>query len=99
MRPKVEKISVQFIQKNAPYNVGEIAGFPIAVAKKLVQGKKAIFVGDEHGGEPVEAFEAVHVGGGYYEVGGHRVKGKKEAQKYAEELNSGSREAAPADEE
>lgn len=99
MRPKVEKISVQFIQKNAPYNVGEIAGFPIAVAKRLVQAKRAIFVGDEHGGEPVEAFEAVHVGGGYYEVGGHRVKGKKEAQKYAEELNSGSRGPAPADEE
>lgn len=100
MRPQKKVIAVRFVQKNAPYNVGEVAGFSMEIALKLVRGKKAVFINEEDmpkadSAEPlpeeaVAHVVAVHVGGGYYEVAGHRVKGKKEAEKYAEELNSKS---------
>jgi len=105
VRQKQEMIAVRFVQKNAPYNVGEIAGFPIEVARKLVKGKKAVFLGSDKaddGGKAEEAapvaFEAVHVGGGYYKVGDHQVKGKKAAEKYAAELTKSHGEAPAAEE-
>jgi hypothetical protein len=36
-------IPVRFIMKNAPYNVGEIAGFPEAIAQRFVDRKRAVF--------------------------------------------------------
>jgi len=106
VRQKKELIAVRFVHKNAPYNVGEIAGFPVDVARKLVQGKKAVFLGGDKADDdgkakeaaPV-AFEAVHVGGGYYKVGDHQVKGKKAAEKYAASLNEKSHGEAPTAEE
>ena len=35
-------VPVRFIMKNAPYNVGEIAGFPPAVAQRLIDRKRAV---------------------------------------------------------
>jgi hypothetical protein len=36
-------VSVKFIRKNSPYNVGEIAGFPPDIAEKLVKRKRAVY--------------------------------------------------------
>lgn len=99
----VEKIPVQFIRKNAPYNVGEIAGFPPAVSARLVARKRAVYVNAD--GEPIDEapeaeeeeveeqsedlIEPIHVGGGYYDVGGERIQGKEAAQERADELNAG----------
>ena len=41
MRTK-ELVLVRFIMKNAPYNVGETAGFPEAIAKRLIDRKRAV---------------------------------------------------------
>ena len=38
-----EKVSVKFIQPNAPYMSGEIAGFPAAIAQRFVDRKRAVF--------------------------------------------------------
>jgi hypothetical protein len=99
-----KKVVVRFVQKNAPYNVGEIAGFPVEVASRLVRAKKAIFLSEEDapagpGAPQPKVFEPIHVGGGYYEVDGHRLKGKKAAAKYAAELNSKSGGETPEPEE
>jgi len=105
VRSKVKPIPVRFIQKNAPYNVGEIAGFDMKVARSLVNAKRAVFINESDADAPEEAtaapskvFEAVHIGGGYYEVDGHRVKGKKAAEEYAAELTKSHGEAPEAEE-
>ena len=99
---KEKPVIVKFVQKNAPYNVGELAGFSPAVARRLVAGKKAIFYTPEDeasandseeekkAAAEVRTFTPTHVGGGYYEVGAHRVRGKAAAQKFADELNARS---------
>lgn len=35
-------VPVRFIRKNAPYNVGEIAGFPDEIAQRLIDRKRAV---------------------------------------------------------
>jgi hypothetical protein len=48
------KVAVKFIRKNAPYNVGEIAGFPEGVAQRLIARKRAVlYEPDEQ--QPAEA--------------------------------------------
>lgn len=97
----VKKTSVRFIRKNAPYNVNEIAGFPEAIAQRLVDRKRAVYYQPEEAeAEPVEAPEAieppeapepivpVHVGGPMYMVGDEKVKGKAKAQALADKLNA-----------
>jgi hypothetical protein len=42
MRAK-DLVAVRFVRKNAPYNVGEIAGFPKAVADRMVNQKRAVY--------------------------------------------------------
>lgn len=104
---KEKPVIVKFVKKNAPYNVGELAGFPPAIARRLVSGRKAIFYTpeDEAATESAEekaaaaevrTFTPVHSGGGWYDVGSHRVRGKAKAQEFADELNARS---APPDAE
>jgi hypothetical protein len=53
-------VSVKFIQKNAPYNVGEIAGFPEHIAANLVKHKKAVLnVPEEEKAPPAPSKEEV----------------------------------------
>jgi len=40
-REKPKLVPVRFIMPNAPYTTGEIAGFAPAVAKRLVDNKRA----------------------------------------------------------
>lgn len=59
MRAK-DLVSVRFIAKNAPYNVGEIAGFPEHVAANLVKHKKAVIhVPEEEKAPPAPPKEEV----------------------------------------
>lgn len=39
---KKKLVPVRFIRKNAPYNVGEIAGFTPEIAKRLIDRKRAV---------------------------------------------------------
>lgn len=39
VKPKL--VPVVFIKKNAPYNVGEIAGFAPAISERMVNAKRA----------------------------------------------------------
>lgn len=105
---KEKPVIVKFVRKNAPYNVGELAGFSPVIARRLVAGGKAIFYTpeDEDATESAEekaaaaevrTFTPIHSGGGWYDVGAHRVRGKAEAQKFADELNAKS--APPSAEE
>jgi hypothetical protein len=98
---KEKPVIVKFVQKNAPYNIGELAGFSPEVARRLVAGGKAIFHTPEDEAEvqsaeekaaasEVRTFTPVHSGGGWYDVGSHRVRGKDEAQKFADGLNAKS---------
>jgi hypothetical protein len=41
-----EKVVVRFLNKSAPYNAGEVAGFAPEEAQKLVDGGLAIFEPD-----------------------------------------------------
>jgi len=42
-REIVKKYPVRFIMKNAPYNIGEIAGFPLEVSQRFVDRKRAVW--------------------------------------------------------
>ena len=49
-------VAVVFIKKNAPYNVGEIAGFPPAISERFVKAKRAkYYVPPEEKADPPPA--------------------------------------------
>lgn len=60
MRSK-DLVSVRFTMKNAPYNVGEIAGFPPEVAQRFIDRKRAVLnvPQEEKAPEPPAKEEAV----------------------------------------
>jgi|OpeIllAssembly_1097287.scaffolds.fasta_scaffold60789_4 hypothetical protein len=68
---------VRFINKYPPYNTGEIAGFPSSVADRLIGSVAVAHV------VPVQkpSIEIIPLPGGWYDVGGKRVKGKQAAVK------------------
>jgi len=81
----VKTVQIELRAKLPPFNAGERASFPAHIANKLVADRSAVYV-DPDTGEALDQVEIVHIGGGYYEVGGERVKGKAAAEALYAEL-------------
>jgi hypothetical protein len=97
-------VLVRFIQKNAPYNTGETAGFPAAIAQRFIEHGKAVLhepmspkseekpkakvVETKTSETAADPVAPIHDKGPFFMVGDQRVRGKKAAQALADELNA-----------
>jgi len=72
------KVLVKFLRHNLPYNAGECAAFPPAVARRFVRAGVAAYAAPARASSPAPAVP-VHLGGGWYQVGDQKIKGKKAA--------------------
>jgi hypothetical protein len=75
---------VKFVNKYPPYNTGEIAGFPASVADRLIGSVAVAHVASVQ----KSTTEIIPLAGGWYDVGGNRVKGKQAAIDLQERLAS-----------
>lgn len=73
-----EKLLVKFTRPCLPYNPGDVAAFDPVLARKLVRDGVARMAAPPSP-VPSPSLEPVHLGGGWYQVGDKKVKGKKAA--------------------
>jgi hypothetical protein len=81
-------VAVRFVKRFAPYNIGEVAGFSSKNAVALIKGGLAVPFQEEGVGTS-GAIVPVHTGGGWYQVGDQKIRGKAAAEALAAELNEG----------
>lgn len=78
---------VKFTQKYPPYNVGDVAGFLPSAADSLIG---VVAVAHEEPKPSTYAIEMTPLPGGWYDVGGTKIKGKKAAMELLAEFMAAS---------